>query len=191
MFVSAASLSGISNTEKGITLKWKKVSGCSGYYIYRKAAGQTSWQYLKKVTSGSTTSCTDTKVVHGKTYAYQVRPYKKSGSQIYKGAAANTRSLIRIGKKKAPVLKNEKRGTLKVSWKQSSCVDGYQIRWSSKKSMASAKTITIHGSKHLTTTIRRLKKNKTYYVQVRSMKKMGNAMVYGPWSNKKSLRLRK
>ena len=191
MFVNAASLTGISNTEKGITLKWKKVSGCSGYYIYRKAAGQASWQYLKQVTSGSTTSCTDTNTVQGQTYVYQIRAYKKSGNQKYKGAAANTRSLIRIRKKTVPVLKNEKRGTMKVSWKQSSGMDGYQIRWSTQKTMASAKTMTIHGSKRLTATISRLKRKKTYYVQVRSMKKMGNAMVYGPWSDKKSLRLRK
>ena len=44
--VKAASLGSVVCATKGITLKWKKVSGVKGYYIYRRTDGQSEWKYL-------------------------------------------------------------------------------------------------------------------------------------------------
>lgn len=190
VFVKSASLTSVTNGDKGITLKWKKVSGISGYYVYRKTASQTAWKYVKQV-SASTVSYTDTKVIQGEKYSYQIRPYKKISGKKYKGAAANTKSIIYMKKMAAPTLKNVKTKSLQVRWKTAAGIDGYQIRWSLKKSMSSAKNMKITSPRRMTATLSGLKKGKTYYVQIRSMKYVANNTVYGAWSIRKSVKIRK
>ena len=191
MFVKSASLTDISNTARGIALKWKKVSGISGYYIYRKSAADPTWRCLKQVTSASTTSATDTKAVQGEQYTYQIIPYKKSSGQKYKGSAANEKTMIRMKQMNAPTLKNIGSRSVRVYWKSAKAAEGYQIRYSLKKNMSSSKTMKVTSPQQLTATISRLKKNKTYYVQIRAWKRTGNGTACGPWSSKKSVRIRK
>lgn len=191
MFVKSASLTDISNTARGIALKWKKVSGISGYYIYRKSAADPTWRCLKQVTSASTTSATDTKAVQGEQYTYQIIPYKKSSGQKYKGSAANEKTMIRMKRMNAPTLKNIGSRSVRVYWKSAKAAEGYQIRYSLKKNMSSSKTMKVTSPQQLTATISRLKKNKTYYVQIRAWKRTGNGTACGPWSSKKSVRIRK
>ncbi len=58
-----------------------------------------------------------------------------------------------------------------VKWKkQTSQTTGYQIRYSTSKSMKKAKTVTVKGNKKTSKKIKNLKKKKTYYVQVRTYK---------------------
>ena len=57
-----------------ITVKWKKVSGATGYYVYRKVSGG-SWSRIKNITSGSTVTYKDSNITNGKTYVYTVRAY--------------------------------------------------------------------------------------------------------------------
>lgn len=60
-----------------VTFTWKKVSGATGYYVYRKVKGG-SWSRIKVITSGSTVSYKDSSVASGKTYYYTVRAYTAS-----------------------------------------------------------------------------------------------------------------
>ncbi len=74
---------------KGVTVKWKKISGASGYHIYRKTAGK-SWTRIKTVSSGSTITYTDKTGVSGTRYYYTIRAYNGSvlGSYLSTGASA-------------------------------------------------------------------------------------------------------
>ncbi len=64
-------LTKISNTTAGINLKWNATAGASsGYKVYRKGPGETSWKLLSTI---KTTSYTDKSVKNGKTYTYTVR----------------------------------------------------------------------------------------------------------------------
>ena len=60
--------------------------------------------------------------------------------------------------------------------------DGYQIQYSLKKSMKSAKTLKKAGASKVSYKVKKLKKKKTYYVRVRSYKKVDGKMMYGTWS---------
>lgn len=64
-------------------ITWKKVSGATGYRVYRKVAGSGS--YKSVATLKNVSSFTDTKAPGGKTYTYTVRAYKKSGSKTIWG----------------------------------------------------------------------------------------------------------
>ncbi|HHW94807.1 MAG TPA: hypothetical protein GX736_02615 [Mogibacterium sp.] len=62
-------------------------------------------------------------------------------------------------------------------------VSGYQVRYSTNSGMSSSKTRTIGTSYNkVSRNIRRLRGNRTYYVQVRSYKKIGRSRYYSSWS---------
>lgn len=62
------------------TLKWKKVSGASGYLIYRSDRSDGGFKCINSL-SGRKTRYTNTKLKKGQTYYYRIRAYKKSGKK--------------------------------------------------------------------------------------------------------------
>jgi len=99
-------------------------------------------------------------------------------------------------KLRKPTIKTPARGkrSITVKWKKVTSplgalyVDGYQIRYSSKKSMSGAKKVTVKGYNKASKTIKKLKAYKYYYVQVRTYAKMGSRTYYSPWSAKKKVK---
>ncbi len=77
--LSIPSLKTAKKTSSGVTVAWKKVTGATGYIVYRKKSGG-SWKRLKKTTS---TSYTDKSTTSTK-YYYTVRAYKGSDTSYYK-----------------------------------------------------------------------------------------------------------
>ena len=77
-----------------------------------------------------------------------------------------------------------------AKWKSltGSYVDGYQIRYSLKPSMKSAKTKTVSGSPKSSLKVSKLKSKKKYYVQIRSYKIVNGKKNYSSWSAKKSVK---
>ncbi|MGN0732839.1 MAG: transglutaminase domain-containing protein [Emergencia sp.] len=77
---------------------------------------------------------------------------------------------------------------LKVSWKaqsglvNGSHITGYQIRYSTKSNMTSAKKVTVKGYKTVTKTITNLTPKKRYYVQIRTYKLINGKPYYSAWS---------
>ncbi|MGN0046302.1 MAG: CotH kinase family protein [Eggerthellaceae bacterium] len=73
---------------------------------------------------------------------------------------------------------------LAVSWSalKSSYSDGYQVRYATSSSMKGAKTLNISGASKASATIKGLKSGSTYYVQVRSCKKVGEETQYSDWT---------
>ena len=66
------------STTKTVTLKWKKVSGASGYVIYYSNKKSSGYKKLKTVTKGSVTSA-KISVKKGSTRYYKIRAYRKAG----------------------------------------------------------------------------------------------------------------
>lgn len=75
--LSNPAVTSASKTSNGINVKWSKVTGATGYVVYRKTA-KGSWSRIANIKSGSTTSYTDTKASKGVTYIYTVRAYNGS-----------------------------------------------------------------------------------------------------------------
>ena len=68
----------LTNTSKGVSVTWNKVTGVYGYRLYRKYAGG-SWTRVKDTTS---TSLTDSGAKKGKKVTYTVRCIDKRGNTI-------------------------------------------------------------------------------------------------------------
>lgn len=64
---------------------------------------------------------------------------------------------------------------------------GYQIRYSMKSSMAGSKVVTVKNYKTTSKKITHLKKNKKYYVQIRTYKTVSKVKYYSGWSGKKTV----
>ena len=76
----------------GNTIKWAKTGIATGYQIYRKAYGESSYTKIKSTTS---LSYTDTTAKSDTTYYYKVRPYYEiaNGTYIY-GEFSSAKSIL-------------------------------------------------------------------------------------------------
>lgn len=77
-------LSASAYSKTKIKLKWTKSSGASGYQIQRYNSSKKTWQTVKTITKGSSTSYINSGLKKNKTYKYRIRAYKKvRGKKIY------------------------------------------------------------------------------------------------------------
>ena len=85
-------------------------------------------------------------------------------------------------------LTNKKGRKIQIKIKKQTGVNGYQIAYGTKKSINKAK-------KKLTTkqtvTMKKMKKNCTYYIAVRAYKKVNGKKIFGEWSKMKHIKVRK
>ena len=177
VYPAKASVKSVTNTKKGLTVTWKKVTGADKYILYRKAGSGAYKKY--KTVSGAKTSYVDTGAKNGTTYSYKVCAYT-AGLQ---GKNANTKAACRVTAVTAKAAKAGK-GKMSVSWKKNSKASGYQIRFSLKSSFSKAKTVTVRSGKTTTKKLTGLKRGKRYYITVRAYKTVKGKKYYSSWSKK-------
>lgn len=91
-------------------------------------------------------------------------------------------------KAKIKSLKNIRKKKIRVTIKKTKRAKGYQIRWSdSKKFNGYWQKVTTKR----TYKIKGLDKNTRYYVKVRAYVKNGKKRIYGKWSSRKSIKIKK
>lgn len=92
----------------------------------------------------------------------------------------------------APALKSSKSRQMTVSWKKDTRATGYQIMYSTdKKFRKNVKTVNIKKYKTTRCTVKKLARNKRYYMRVRSYKKVSGGKLYGSWSSTKNVKIKK
>lgn len=99
-----------------------------------------------------------------KTFAFKINPAK---SKVSKLTAAKKSLKVKLTK-------------------VSSQATGYEIQYSTSKKFTSAKTKKVTSYKTTSVTLKSLKAKKTYYVRVRTYKKVGSTIYYSGWSDYKS-----
>lgn len=85
-------------------------------------------------------------------------------------------------------LTNKKGRKIQIKIKKQTGVNGYQIAYGTKKSINKAKKKL---STKQTVTLKKMKKNCTYYIAVRAYKKVNGEKIYGKWSSMKRIKVRK
>ncbi len=81
-------LTSVKSGKKGVTAKWKKVKGVSGYYVYRKT-GDGKYKKIATVKGSKKYSYLDKSAKKGKTYTYKVKAYYSKTTSAY----SNTKSI--------------------------------------------------------------------------------------------------
>lgn len=111
----------VTNVTSGITVKWSRVTGATGYYVYRKTS-TGSWSRIAELKGVSTLGYTDTKASAGVTYIYTVRPY--SGN--VKGDWSSTGTLKRLADPIVASVTNATAG-ITVKWNKTAGASGYIV----------------------------------------------------------------
>lgn len=157
---------------------------------------KTSFVYTgKKLTPAVTVAIGGKKLVRNTNYTVAYAANKNPGVAKVtvkgKGAYAGSKTVtfkIALGTAKIKKLKKAS-GAFTVTWaRQKSGNVGYQVRYGLKKSMKGSKVKTVKKNATTKLTVKKLKFNKTYYVQVRTYKKIGKKPYYSAWSAKKAVK---
>ena len=164
LFLKTPALSKVAATTSGLKVTWTKVSGASGYYVYRKTSGG-SYSKIGTVKSGSTLSYTDKTVKSGKTYIYTVRAYKGTVTSSYVSAGISALYLA------SPTLASVKLSTsgLKISWAKVSGASGYYV-YRKTGSGSYSKIGTVKSGSTISYTDKTVSSSKTYIYTVRAYK---------------------
>lgn len=171
------------NTTSGVKISWKKVTGATGYYVYR------SDKKIATVKGNTSVSYVDASAkTNGTKYSYKIYAYAATG----KGLASKTAVSYYMAKPGTPVLSSNKAAKVKVTWKINTKATGYQLMYSYDSGYKdSPKTITIKDKNTLAKTISNLKKGKKVYIKMRSYKVVSDVKYYSPWSSSKSIVVKK
>ncbi|MBR5426994.1 MAG: hypothetical protein IK118_01490, partial [Clostridia bacterium] len=173
----------LANASTGITVKWTKIAGATGYYVYRKA-GSGSYSLVKKITSGATVSLTDTDTKNGTSYTYYVRAFKSSTMGAY-----TVKKIVRLTGVKLTGLSNASSKAMTATWEKNTKATGYQLQYAANSSFTSAKTVTVKDAATVPQVIKSLTKGSTYYVRVRVYKTVSDVNYYSAWSAAKSVKI--
>ena len=182
-YLAQANVSALNNKDNGIEVKWSKVSGAKGYYVYRKE-GKNSYRKIATITNANTTSYTDTSVKNnnGKAYTYTVRAYANNALAAYTG-----KSVYRIATPTITSVSNSRKGEVDVDWNGVKGAKGYQIQLSSDKSFSKDTTdeTWVDYADGNGITITNCEKGDSFYFRVRAYKQNGSGTkYYSAWSTK-------
>ena len=84
---------------------------------------------------------------------------------------------------------NGKGRKLKAYWNRNSQVDGYQLQYGTSKNFTGCKTVTLKSNQYTGSVRTGLKKNATYYVRIRTYKRVSGKTYYSAWSKVKSFKV--
>lgn len=116
-----------------------------------------------------------------------------TGKNNYTGTMKATFNILPKGTNLSKVTAKKK--AVAVKWKkQTKQTTGYEIQYSTSKKFKGAKTANIKKAKTTSTTIKKLKAKKKYYVRIRTYKTVKingkSTKLYSGWSNAKSVKVK-
>lgn len=125
---------------KNIVAKWSKITGASGYTVYRRQMTSSGWSSWKNLGNQKSLAYTDKKVTAGVKYQYAVKAY--SGSMKSDMKASATACILSTPK----VTIANKAGGIQVNWKKITGAESYVVyrsylksgKWTSWKKVATA-----------------------------------------------------
>lgn len=173
-----------------LTLNWKKVSGASGYRIYKYNTSSKLYEKVTTISKGSTVSYKITGLTAATEYQFKVRAYKKtdtgtlwgSSSSAYKDCTkpAQTKNLKAATKSSAVTL----------TWSKVARADGYRIYRYNSKTKKYEKIATVKGNKTFSYKNTKLKKGSTMKYKVRAYKTYNGTNYYGAYSEVVSIKVK-
>ena len=164
------------NSSNGADLRWKKVPGAAGYYIYRNRKADGGTKQVGKVNGENTLHFYDTQVKSGcwgHVYTYFVRAFYKNGDLSKK---SNVMTFIRLAPMKFTSCSAVSPYAIQLTWKCAKSVNnasGYQIQYARTKSDLKSGTGTfnkkvISKKSTMKAIIKGLSANTRYYFRIRS-----------------------
>ncbi len=174
-----------SNQQIAVTGSYTKTYGDNAFNISAKlTAGNGSLQFTSSDTTVATVSNRGKVTIKG-TGACKIIVTAAATSKCN---AATAEILIKVNPKKATLksIKVAKGKKMTVKWTKDKTATGYEIQYSTKSNFKSAKTVTVKKASTTSTTVKKLKAGKKYYVRIRAYKDSTvdgqTVKLYGAWS---------
>jgi hypothetical protein len=148
------------NSNSGVTVKWTKSAGATGYLVYRKTTN--GWTKVATVKGANTLSFTDKKASAGVTYSYTVKAYYSSYFSAFNTSGFAVRRLT------TPTLKSAKsaKAGITFTWTQSKGATGYIVY--RKTTGGWTKIATVKGASKVSYLDKSAKKGVTYKYTVKA-----------------------
>ncbi|MBR5825732.1 MAG: fibronectin type III domain-containing protein [Clostridia bacterium] len=168
---------------KTAKLSWDKVSGASGYRVYRYDAKTNEWTKIRTLTATSTQI---NNMKSGTAYVFSVRAYKKLNGRTLFGSASDsitiTSELSDVVIKKAVPAET----SVALSWDKTKGADGYLIHYSLYSNYGNKKSVNVSGGTTVGKTLKNLENGKTYYIRIKAYKEVSGKKVYSDkWSERR------
>lgn len=176
------------NNKKDLIQKLKKVSLNKGSFVYNGKANKPA------VTIKDSAGKVISKLYYTVSYSNNIKSgyaeVKVKFKKLYKGIM-NKKFIIKPAKVKLSKIVNQKGRMIKITWEKSKGVGGYEIWYANDKKLKKGRKIMDVKASSKAIIIKKLSKNKTYYVKIRGYKKINKRKVYGAWSKRKSVKITK
>ncbi len=149
------------NANAGVTVKWTKATGATGYIVYRKTTG--GWTKVATVKGAGTLSYTDKTAKAGTTYKYTVKAYYGSYVSAYNTSGVAVRRLT------TPTLKSvtSAKAGVTTKWNKVTGASGY-IVYRKTGNGGWVKLATVSGNSKITYLDKTAKKGVTYTYTVKA-----------------------
>ena len=170
-------------------ITWKKVSGASGYEVYRSNSKSGKYSKVKTITSGSTLNYTNTGLTTGTTYYYKVRAYRTvNGKKVYSSYSSIVSAKPTLKTPSVKLTSGSRKATVK--WGKVAGASGYEVYRATSKSGKYSKVKTVGSGSTTSYTNSSLTKNKTYYYKVRAYRTVKGKKVYSSYSSAKYIKIK-
>ena len=167
------------SSANAVKMSWNKVSGATGYRVYKYNTSTKKWQ---TVANTKNTYYTFSKLKSGTTYKFTVRAYRTEGGKTYLSPKYSTFTTstnpatvnfkLSAGSKKAT-----------VKWSKVTGATGYKVYYKTSKN-GSWKCLKTANNKTTSYTKTGLTKGKTYYFTVKAYRTVGGKTYNGSYTTK-------
>lgn len=136
------------STAKYVKISWEKVTGASGYRVYRKADGKGKYKAVAELSGKNTVTYKDTDVTPGTQYAYKIKAYKGTSSKQYSKSSKAVQTVAAPDKVEEITKVWGKGDIAKLKWGKQDSADGYVVyynyegKWKKAAVIDSADTVT-------------------------------------------------
>lgn len=117
----------ITSKDTSAKISWTKVSGATGYRIYRATSINGKYKSIKAIKGSSKVSYTDTKLKKYRKYYYKVRAYYTYKGKNYYSIYSQIKTKESLAKVNVSGISYNKKGYNTLKWKKVNKAKGYRI----------------------------------------------------------------
>ena len=173
-----------------LTLNWKKVSGASGYRIYKYNTSSKSYEKVTTISKGSTVSYKITGLTAATEYQFKVRAYKKTDTGTLWGSSSSAYKDCTKPLKTKGVKASTKASAVTLSWQKVTGAGGYCVYRYNSAAKKYEKITVIKKDTVFSYKDSGLKKGSTVKYRVRAYKSYNGANYYGAYSEVVSIKVK-
>lgn len=184
--VPRAQVTGVQTVKRGSTyldLTWNKVSGASGYRLYKYDTGSKSYKRIVTISGGTITTYKISDLNGATEYRFKVRAYKKADDVVTWGVSSTEFKESTNPSKVKNVKLSKKSTTVTLKWSKVGGATGYKLYRYNSGTKKYEKIATIKNNSTFSYADKKRKKGKQYSYKIRAYKLYNGNDYHGSYSS--------